>query len=154
MLVVLCGLAGATEIGAGPAVAAVRVSDGDHVLQPGGTLWLRQNLPGPAFVLGEVAGSSRAVVSVGGDKRLTWVRPALSVGVRTGTTPLRVGASLGICGTALIGDRGWLLRPGVRARVELALPLGDRWVLVAHGGLSQRGRSGDADLGVGAAWRW
>jgi hypothetical protein len=124
------------------------------MLQPGATLWLRQNLPGPAYVLAELGGSTRSSLSVDGDLRLTWLRPALSVGVRTGNTPLRAGASLGLCATGLIGERGWLIRPGVRARVELALPLGAHWVLVGHGGVSQRGWSGDVDLGVGAAWRW
>ncbi len=151
-------LAGPSELGAALGVAGVRTSSGQHPLELGLSAWYRKGLGGGRHVEAELwtATLSEPLVKVGSiDTR--FMRPALMVGWHGGTRKSTVGFSAGPALTSISGGLGGgnvLLRAGIRAKIDLRIPLGEHWLLVSHAGFGTRRTSGDVDWMFGMARRF
>lgn len=158
LLLAQLALAAPTDAGAALGLAGVRTSAGQHPVRLGLDLWYRRGLGQGLHMEAELWTSSLSdpVPGVGTiDTRL--VRPSLLLGWHGGTRKTKVGFSVGPSATVIAGGLGggqFLLRGGVRAKVDLRVPLGEGWMLVSHAGLGTRRTSGDVDLMLGLARRF
>lgn len=140
-------------LGLTPTITAVRSSSGAHTLQPGFAVSGAMQR-GPLAMELELGMSSWQESQLDTQARLTLLRPAALVGVRAGEGPASVGLYAGPAAAIFLAESGTLARPAVRVRGDLSKDLGERWSLGGQAGLTQRGRSGDLDLGLRVGVRW
>jgi hypothetical protein len=145
------------DLGVDLGVAALRHSTGNHELHPQLGMWFRKGF-GSWFGELDLDLATGAELVPGGKMRNSLVRPSLLVGWRGGSRPMHLGLALGVAGSAYLASSptgsAAAISPGICARMDLHVPVGEHLLLVGSTSGTQRGRSGDFDLSLGGGWRW
>lgn len=141
------------DLGASVGAAAIRSSTGNHRVDPELALWARKGF-GAAYAELELGFVTNADPVPSGTLRRNVYRSAALVGWRGGLRPVHVGFAGGLAASVVTGNDVMAVQPGVRFRADLHVPVGLRFVLVAHAGSTTRGRGADVDAGLGWGIRW
>jgi hypothetical protein len=152
LLVALAGPALATDAGASLAIVGVRSSSGHRPLHRGLSGWLRLETERSFDLEAELVWVTAKEDFLDERLRTHLLRPAVSASWSTGTRRAQVSGSAGICLNLYAGGLDTLvvqLRPGVKARIGVDMPIGESWWLRWHFGLASRGVSADVETGLG-----
>lgn len=136
----------------GVGIVGVRSSSGAHRIHPSAQIMLQRDAGNLAFQ-GEVLASTWQEDVLSQAQRSVYLRPAALVGVSFGERA-RVGFYTGPAGVFMLTDAGPLARVAWRAKGEMSRELGDKGMISGTMGWTQRGQSGDVDLGLSAGVRW
>ena len=136
----------------GVGIVGVRSSSGAHRIHPSAQVLLARET-GKLTLQGELLASTWQEDVLGQAQRSAYLRPAALVGVSFGEQA-RVGFYTGPAAVVMLSDAGPLARVAWRAKGELSRDLGAKGLISGNMGWTQRGRSGDVDLGLSAGVRW
>ena len=90
---------------------------------------------------------------LGQGQRSVYMRPAALLGVSFGERA-RVGFYTGPAAVFIVSDAGPLARVAWRAKGDLSRDVGNKGLISGTMGWTQRGTSGDVDLGLSMGVRW
>ncbi len=136
----------------GLGVVGLRSSSGAHRIHPSVQLVLHGGA-GTLVFQGEVLASTWTEDVLGLNQRSLYLRPAALAGLSFGEQA-RVGFYTGPAVVFMHADAGPLARVAWRAKGDLSRDLGERAQISGTMGWTQRGRSGDVDLGLSVGVRW
>ncbi len=140
------------SLSGGLGIVGVRSSSGAHRIHPSAQMALTRDT-GRLALQGELLASTWQESVLDVDQRSLYLRPAAMAGVSFGEQA-RVGFYTGPAVVVLNSPAGPLARVAWRAKGDLSRDLGARGVLAGTMGWTQRGRSGDVDLGLRVGVRW
>ena len=136
----------------GLGVVGLRSSSGAHRIHPSVQLVLHGDA-GTLVFQGEVLASTWTEDVLEQGQRSLYLRPAALAGLSFGEQA-RVSFYTGPAGVFMNSHAGPLVRVAWRAKGDLSRDLGERAQVSGTMGWTQRGRSGDVDLGLTAGVRW
>lgn len=139
------------SLSGGLGAVGVRSSSGAHRIHPSAQFSLTHN--GRVSLQGELLASTWQESVLDVDQRSLYLRPAAMAGLSFGEQA-RVGFYTGPAAVVLRSTAGPVARVAWRAKGELSRDLGERGVLAGTMGWTQRGRSGDVDVGLSVGVRW
>lgn len=152
LLLALTAPVSAANVGASVALIGVRSSSGERPIHRGLVGWARFDTERAFALEAEFAWGTNQETFLDESLRTHLVRPSLSLSWATGTQRAQVAGSLGV---ALSVHSGGLdstvlqVRPGLKTRIGVDMPVGEQWELRWHFGLSSRGFRADAETGLG-----
>lgn len=136
----------------GLGVVGVRSSSGAHRIHPSAQLVLNRDAGNLVFQ-GEVLASTWQEDVLGEGQRSLYLRPAALAGVGFGDQA-RVGFYTGPAVVFMNTQAGPLVRVAWRVKGDLSRDFGERMRVSGSMGWTQRGGSGDVDLGLSVGVRW
>jgi hypothetical protein len=136
----------------GVGIVGVRSSSGAHRIHPSAQIMLQRDA-GKLALQGEVLASTWQEDVLGQPQRSVYLRPSALVGVHFGERA-QVGFYTGPATVFMVTEAGPLARVAWRAKGDLSRQLGDKGMISGTMGWTQRGLSGDVDLGLSAGVRW
>ncbi len=142
----------ATDVGAGLTMAGVRSSNGHRPLHRGMAAWGRFPTERIFDLEAELVWVTAKEDFLDERIRTHLFRPSLGLSWSTGTRRAQVSAGVGLCLNLYTGGLDSLvvqLRPGLRARIGVDVPVRGNWQLRWHYGMTTRGFSADVETGLG-----
>jgi len=159
LLLALAGTppAQASEAGATLTLVGARASNGHRPIHKGLSAWARFPLAERSFdVEAELTWATQNEEFIGVNMRTHLVRPSAGLTWSTGSRRTLVSAHVGLCLNLYAGGLNTVVaqvRPGLRTRIGVDMPLGERMVVRWHFGFGTRGLSADVDTALGVGVR-